>query len=71
VQPLPKPPQIAYEPRILDRFREAILGCGVVGEDATAATLYLLITSRLLDKPVSAAVKGLSRADAWRMSYRG
>jgi hypothetical protein len=60
VQPLLKPPKIAYEPRILDRFREAIRGCGVVGEDATAATLYLLITSRLLDKPVSAAVKGLS-----------
>jgi CHC2 zinc finger len=60
VQPPSKPPKIAYERSILDRFREAIRSCGVVGEDTTAATLYLVITTRLLDKPVSAAVKGLS-----------
>ncbi len=59
-QPVIGPPEIAFEERILDRFREAIRICGVVGEEAIAATLYLLITTRLLDKPVSAAVKGLS-----------
>lgn len=61
VQPLPvEPPKLASDQRILDRFRVAVRGCGVVGEDATAQLLYLLITSRLLDKPVSAAVKGHS-----------
>lgn len=60
-QPLPtEPPELARDQAILDRFRAEVRGCGVVGEDATAATLYLLITSRLLDKPVSAAVKGHS-----------
>jgi Domain of unknown function (DUF3854) len=58
--PPPEPPALARDLRILDRFREAVRGCGVVGEDATASTLYLLITSRLLPKPVSAAVKGHS-----------
>lgn len=57
VQP---PPALAREAHILRHFREAIAGCRVVGEAATAATLYLIITTRLLDKPVSAAVKGLS-----------
>jgi hypothetical protein len=60
-QPSPaEPPKLAAEQRILDRFKVAVRGCGVVGEEATAATLYLLITSRLLPKPVSAAVKGHS-----------
>jgi len=54
------PPALAREPHILQRFSEAVAGCGVVGELATAVTLYLILTSRLLDKPVSAAVKGLS-----------
>jgi Domain of unknown function (DUF3854) len=58
--PSDEPPKLAREQRILDRFKVAVRGCGVVGEEATAATLYLLITSRLLDKPVSAAVKGHS-----------
>lgn len=57
VQP---PPKLASKPNILELFRDAIRGCGVVGEETTAATLYLIITTRLLDKPVSAAVKGLS-----------
>jgi hypothetical protein len=55
-----EPPKLADDLRILDRFKVAVRGCGVVGEEATAATLYLLITSRLLAKPVSAAVKGHS-----------
>ena len=60
-QPSPaEPPKLAAELRILDRFEVAVRGCGVVGESATAKLLYLLITSRLLPKPVSAAVKGHS-----------
>ena len=54
------PPPLACDQRILDRFRADVRACGVVGEEATAATLYLLLTSRVLPKPVSAAVKGHS-----------
>ncbi|MGA9854489.1 MAG: hypothetical protein WBR29_04345 [Gammaproteobacteria bacterium] len=54
------PPKLAYEPNILKRFGEIIEVCGVVGEVRTAKMLYLVITTRLLLKPVSAAVKGLS-----------
>ena len=60
-QPPPaEPPPIAYEERILDRFKAEIRGCGLVGEERNAATLYLMLTSRLLDKQVSAGVKGHS-----------
>ena len=56
VQPVPaEPPAIAYEQRILDRFKAEIRGCGLVGEERNAATLYLMLTSRLLDKQVSLA----------------
>ena len=34
--------------------------CGLVGERATAQLLYLAITTRLFDKPVSVGVKGHS-----------
>jgi hypothetical protein len=54
------PPDLARQPNILKDFAVAIGGCGVVGEVATAQTLYLVLTARLLDKPVSAVVKGLS-----------
>ncbi|MGH7857720.1 MAG: toprim domain-containing protein, partial [Candidatus Binatia bacterium] len=55
-----QPPTLAYEARILDRIKSDVGRCGVVGEDRLAATVYLSITSRLLDKPVSCAVKGTS-----------
>jgi hypothetical protein len=54
------PPAMAAEQRILTRFAVAARGCGLVGERATAQLLYLVITSRLLDKPVSLGVKGHS-----------
>ena len=60
VPPPTEPPPIAYETRILDRFRKEVRWHGVVGEDAIAATTYLVMTSRLLPKPVSEAVKGNS-----------
>jgi hypothetical protein len=53
---------LAKEPAILDRFVEALTARGVVGEAQTAKLLYLLLTSRLLDRPVSAGVKGPSAA---------
>jgi hypothetical protein len=58
--PPTEPPPIAYETRILDRFKREIRVCGLVGEERNAATLYLILTSRLLDKQVSAGVKGHS-----------
>lgn len=57
VQPFPA---LALSARVLDDFAGAIHGCGVVGEIATAQLLYLVLTARLLDRPVSACVKGLS-----------
>ncbi len=53
-------PELASDLHILDRFGVAIGGCGLVGERATAQLLYLAITSRLFDKPVSVGVKGHS-----------
>jgi 5S rRNA maturation endonuclease (ribonuclease M5) len=58
--PPPEPPPLASDLRILDRFRADVHHAGVVGEERTACTVYLLATSRLLAKPVSCAVKGHS-----------
>ena len=61
VQPHPGiAPSLASQSNILARFAEAVRGCGVVGERATAQLVYLVVTSRLLDKPVSLGVKGHS-----------
>jgi hypothetical protein len=54
------PPPLASDQRILDRFRVAIRKLGVVGEQTTAATAYLVLTSRLLERQASLAVKGHS-----------
>ena len=60
-QPLPaEPPAIARDRAILDRFKEEIRGCGLVGEERNAAIVYLALTSRLLERQVSVAVKGHS-----------
>ncbi len=52
--------ELAHDPRVLDRFAEAVRRCGVVGEDRIAKVIYLALTSRFLDRPVSIAVKGPS-----------
>jgi hypothetical protein len=52
--------QLATEARILDRFAETLERSGVAGESRVLKLLYLALTSRLLDKPVSIAVKGPS-----------
>jgi hypothetical protein len=54
------PPPLAAEQDILGRFVRVLHDCGVVGEDRNARTVYLGLTSRVLDEPVSLAVKGLS-----------
>jgi hypothetical protein len=48
------------ERRILDKLADEIRVRGLVGEEKLAQTLYLVLTSRLLDKQVSAGVKGHS-----------
>ncbi len=59
VPPRPsEPPDLAYDKDILGRFRADIHRAGVIGEDATAATEFLAIVSRVLEKPVSCVVKG-------------
>ena len=53
-------PTLALLRRILDSVADEIRSRGLVGEEKLAQTLYLVLTSRLLDKQVSAAVKGHS-----------
>ncbi|MGO9155886.1 hypothetical protein [Mycobacterium sp.] len=53
-------PGLARLPRILDAVADEVASRGLVGEERLAKTLYLILTSRLLDKQVSAGVKGHS-----------
>ncbi len=53
---------LARARRILDCFAVALLQRGVVGETRAAKLLYLVVVSRLLERPVSASVKGPSSA---------
>lgn len=53
-------PALARLPRILDGVADEVRVRGLVGEERLARTLYLVLTSRLLDKQVSAGVKGHS-----------
>jgi hypothetical protein len=47
-------------PNILERFARDLARSGVAGESRVAKLLYLAVTSRFLDRPVSVAVKGPS-----------
>ena len=51
---------LACESRILDRFAAELGRSGLAGESRAAKLLYLALTSRLLEKIVSVAVKGPS-----------
>src|SRR5215217_3575525 len=51
---------LAHERDILGRFAQELARSGVAGESRTAKILYLAVTSRLLEKPVSVVVKGTS-----------
>lgn len=53
-------PGIALLRRILDAVANEVRAWGLVGEERLAQTLFLIFTSRLLDKQVSAGVKGHS-----------
>jgi hypothetical protein len=50
------------DPDILARFATDLERAGFAGETREAQLLYLVASSRLLDKPISAAVKGPSSA---------
>jgi len=52
--------ELAESENILERFGRDLERCGLVGETDNAKLLYLALTSRLLDKIVSVAVKGPS-----------
>lgn len=47
-------------PNLLDRFVRDFAALGVAGESRLGKVVYLAVTSRLLQKPVSVAVKGPS-----------
>jgi hypothetical protein len=51
---------LAGKADILKEFADKLSGIGVVGERRTAKLIYLVLTSRLLDRPISVAVKGPS-----------
>ena len=52
--------ELAHELDILERFADELAHSGVAGESRVAKLLYLAVTSRLLERPVSVAVKGPS-----------
>ena len=49
-------------PDILGKVVEAARGLGLAGEETAVRLLYLVLTSRLLERPVSLAIKGPSSA---------
>jgi hypothetical protein len=55
-------PELAHEPDILTRFVGDIRRVGHVGEERATKLIYLIATSRLLDKVVSGVMKGPSAA---------
>ncbi|MDP8260016.1 MAG: hypothetical protein P9L96_03310 [Candidatus Gygaella obscura] len=48
------------QPNLMGAIKEAINYLGVVGEELLSLLLYLIFTSRKLDSPISAALKGNS-----------
>ena len=52
--------ELAKASNILERFAAELAKSGVAGESRIAKLLYLAVTSRLLEKPVSIALKGPS-----------
>jgi hypothetical protein len=53
---------LAHEPRILERVGETVEQLGLVGDHRLAKLIFLIATSRLLDHPVCAVIKGPSSA---------
>lgn len=51
---------LARTPKILDAVSEVLSFKGLVGDDRNRKLLYLAVTSRLMERPVSIAIKGPS-----------
>jgi hypothetical protein len=62
--------ELAREPDILERFARDLARSGVAGESRVAKLLYLAVTSRFLERPVSVAVKGPSSGGKSYMTER-
>ena len=54
--------ELAREPNILARFEQDMKNLGAVGEERVAKLIFLAMTSRLFNRPVSVVVKGPSSA---------
>ena len=54
--------ELAGSPDILDQFAQGVRAAGLVGESRAAKLLYLALTSRVFDRPVSVILKGPSSA---------
>jgi hypothetical protein len=52
--------ELAKQPDVLEQFAKELARSGVAGESRIAKLLYLAVTSRLLERPVSVALKGPS-----------
>ena len=52
--------ELANDPDILGRLAMSLKRVGVVGEIRNAKLIYLALTSRVLERPVSLAIKGVS-----------
>jgi DNA primase len=50
------------DPRLLDRIRDDVRACGIVGEGVNALMAYLAAVSRKLDKPLGIIVQSSSAA---------
>lgn len=55
-----QPPRLASEPHLLDLVARELAASGVAGETRLVELLYLVLTSRLLERPCSVVVKGPS-----------
>jgi hypothetical protein len=55
-------PELALEPRILNKFGRDVRLAGLVGEEALAKLILLALVSRHFDRPVNVVVKGPSAA---------
>lgn len=53
---------IASSPRVLDCVAEAVESLGLIGSSRAVKLIYLVVTTRFLDRPVCAAIKGPSSA---------
>ena len=53
---------LANEPHILDCMASELERSGLVGEQRAAKLIYLVLTSRLLEQPICAGIKGPSSA---------